>query len=151
MYRIWLGELSHELPPSTQFDGFDISDAQYPPQNWYGPNTRLQKLDIFKPLPKHLAGKYDVVNLRFFMTIAKDSDIGVLLRNLRGMLSRFFLFSVSSFLFFFSFFIFACPVRDEGRCDTTRTDKMWRDRARRLPSMGRARLAQQIPQNRQRD
>ena len=97
-YRIWLGELSRELPPSTHFDGFDISDAQYPPQNWYGPKTKLQKLDIFKPLPEELVGKYDVVHLRFFMTIAKDSDIGVALGNLRRMLSMFFLLLIFTFL-----------------------------------------------------
>ena len=30
---IWLGELTREFPPSTKFDGFDISDLQYPPRD----------------------------------------------------------------------------------------------------------------------
>ncbi|KAL8784507.1 MAG: hypothetical protein Q9195_009017 [Heterodermia aff. obscurata] len=67
-------------------DGFDISDAQYPPASWYGSKTTLSTLDIFKPLPEELVGKYDVVHLRFFMTVAKDSDVGLALRNLEKML-----------------------------------------------------------------
>lgn len=86
-YRIWLGELTREFPSSTKFDGFDISESQYPPESWYGSNTTLSKLDIFKPLPEKLKGKYDVVHLRFFMTIAKDENVHVVIENLKAMLS----------------------------------------------------------------
>ena len=87
LHRIWLGELTRELPPSTKFDGFDISDTQYPPESWYGPNTTLSKLDIFAPLPEILVGKYDIVHLRFFMTIARDENVKTVIENLKAMLS----------------------------------------------------------------
>ncbi|KAK0506831.1 hypothetical protein JMJ35_010744 [Cladonia borealis] len=83
---IWQGELTRELPSSTQFDGYDISDLQYPSVSWYGPNTTLSKLDIFKPLLEELKEKYDVVHLRFFMTVASDDNVDVVIENLKGML-----------------------------------------------------------------
>ena len=49
----------------------------------------LFKLDIFKPLPKELKGKYDVVHLRFFMTVASDDNVQVVLNNLKAMLSEY--------------------------------------------------------------
>ena len=49
----------------------------------------LSKLDIFKPLPKELKGKYDVVHLRFFMTVASDDNVQVVLNNLKAMLSEY--------------------------------------------------------------
>lgn len=85
--RIWIGELTRELP-QAHIDGFDISDEQYPPENWYGPNVSLSKLDIFKPLPEELKRKYDVVHLRFFMTIASDDNVHIVVNNLKAMLSE---------------------------------------------------------------
>lgn len=85
--RIWIGELTRELP-QAHIDGFDISDEQYPPENWYGPNVSLSKLDIFKPLPEELKRKYDVVHLRFFMTIASDDNVHIVVKNLKAMLSE---------------------------------------------------------------
>ena len=32
-------------------------------------------------------GKYDIVHLRFFMTIANDENVHVVIENLKGMLS----------------------------------------------------------------
>lgn len=52
------------------------------------PQKQLSKLDIFKPLPENLKGKYDVVHLRYFMTIAKEYNVQVVLENLRHMLSK---------------------------------------------------------------
>ncbi|KAL9065489.1 MAG: hypothetical protein Q9161_008194 [Pseudevernia consocians] len=82
---IWIGEVTRELP-DAHVDGFDISDEQYPPESWYGPNASLSKLDIFKPLPEKLKKKYDVVHLRFFMTIASDDNIQIVISNLKDML-----------------------------------------------------------------
>ena len=86
--RIWIGELTRELP-HARIDGFDISDEQYPPEKWYGPNVALSKLDIFKPLPEELKGKYDVVHLRFFMAVAVDDNVQIVIRNLKDMLSKY--------------------------------------------------------------
>ena len=85
---IWLAELKKEFPASVHLDGFDISDQQYPPASWYGENVSLSILDIFKPLPENLKGKYDVVHLRFFMTVASDDTIQIAVDNLTSMLSK---------------------------------------------------------------
>ena len=50
---------------------------------------RLSKLDIFKPLPQELKGKYDVVHLRFFMAVAVDDNIQIVIKNLKDMLSEY--------------------------------------------------------------
>ena len=49
----------------------------------------LSKLDIFKPLPQELKGKYDVVHLRFFMAVAIDDNIQIVIKNLKDMLSEY--------------------------------------------------------------
>lgn len=83
-----MSEPTRELPSSTQFDGYDISDLQYPPASWYGPNTTLSKLDIFKPLPEDSRENYEVMHMRFFVTIAGNDDVNVVIENLKGMGSR---------------------------------------------------------------
>ena len=79
--------MTRELP-EDYIDGYDISDEQYPPEKWYGPKVSLSKLDIFKPLPEELKGRYDVVHLRFFMTVASDDNVHVVIENLKSMLSQ---------------------------------------------------------------
>lgn len=49
----------------------------------------LSKLDIFKPLPQELKGKYDVVHLRFFMAVAVDNNVQIVIKNLKDMLSKY--------------------------------------------------------------
>ncbi|KAI4187442.1 MAG: hypothetical protein L6R41_002821 [Letrouitia leprolyta] len=83
---IWLGELARELPSSAILEGFDVSDEQYPPTEWYGENVSLSKFDIFEPLPAGLVGKFDVVHLRFFMTVATDDNLQAVIDNLTAML-----------------------------------------------------------------
>ena len=48
----------------------------------------LSKLDIFKPLPEELKGKYDVVHLRFFMAVVVDDNVQIVIKNLKDMLSK---------------------------------------------------------------
>ena len=48
----------------------------------------LSKLDILKPLPEQLKGRYDVVHLRFFMTVASDDNVQIVVNNLKAMLSE---------------------------------------------------------------
>lgn len=49
----------------------------------------LSKLDIFEPLPEELKGRYDVVHLRFFMTVARDDNMQIVIKNLKDMLSEY--------------------------------------------------------------
>ncbi len=76
------------MPISARLDGFDISDKQFPRENIYGENVSLSTLDIFKPLPRHLLAKYDVVHLRYFMAIATNESVQVAMDNLNAMLSE---------------------------------------------------------------
>ena len=85
---IFLAELASELPTTAVLDGFDISAGQYPPLNWYPKNVTLSTLDIFQPVPEELKGKYDVVHLRFFMCVANDDDVQVVVNHLAEMLSE---------------------------------------------------------------
>ena len=94
---IWVGELSRERPQAL-IDGFDISDLNFSPEEWYGPNVSLSKLDIFKPLPEQLKGKYDVVHLRFFMTVISDDNMHIVMKNLKEMLSEYEIVQTELFL-----------------------------------------------------
>ena len=83
-----MAELASELPATARLDGFDVSDEQYPPSSWYPENVSMSKLDIFKPVPQELREKYDVVCLRFFMCVANDDNIQIVVDNLTVMLSK---------------------------------------------------------------
>ena len=86
--RIWLIEAAHAFPPSTQFDGFDISAAQFPDRAWLPQNVRLQTLDIFKPIPEEYRGKYDVVRVALLVITVRGNDPSGLIEGLRGLLSK---------------------------------------------------------------
>ncbi|KAH8585610.1 hypothetical protein B0O99DRAFT_530396 [Bisporella sp. PMI_857] len=76
---IWPLALSRSLASTVQIDGFDISDAQFPPKKWLPANVTLDTLDILEPIPDQFLGKYDVVNIRYFALSIKNSDhLGVL-------------------------------------------------------------------------
>lgn len=83
---LWLASLAREMPASARLDGFDISDQQFPCENMYGDNVSLSTLDIFKPLPRHLLAKYDVVHIRYFMGIAVNDSVQIAMDNLNAML-----------------------------------------------------------------
>jgi len=46
----------------VKLDGFDITDEQYPPAEWYGRNVTL---DTLKPVPEESRVRYDVSLLVF--------------------------------------------------------------------------------------
>jgi len=48
----------------------------------------LQVLDIHKPVPEDFKGKYDVVNVRLFLTVVKNDDPSPIIRNLMDMISQ---------------------------------------------------------------
>ncbi|KAK0509510.1 hypothetical protein JMJ35_007904 [Cladonia borealis] len=83
---LWLASLAREMPASARLDGFDISDQQFPRENIYGDNVSLSTLDIFKPLPRHVLAKYDVVHIRYFMGIAVNDSVQIAMDNLNAML-----------------------------------------------------------------
>lgn len=79
-------ELAQQLP-HWQIDGFDISGDQYPSATWVAPNISLYEHDAFQPFPSEYHGKYDIVNLRFFMTLLNGQNLDRVLRNVMALLS----------------------------------------------------------------
>ncbi|KAE8412670.1 hypothetical protein BDV36DRAFT_287667 [Aspergillus pseudocaelatus] len=73
--RIWLFEATKYLPPSTQLDGFDISDEQFPLKEQCLPNLRFDIMDSFVDPPAALVGR----NFR-------DRDSGTILRHVMQLL-----------------------------------------------------------------
>jgi len=84
----WLIDVSHEIP-SAQLDGFDISKAQFPSKAWLPAQISLDELDITKPIPSSLEGKYDVVHLQLFLCVVQKDGPLTILKELSKMLSTY--------------------------------------------------------------
>ena len=84
---IWLINVNRQLP-SAQLDGFDISVDQFPSKEWLPDNISLHRLNVLKPIPEELKGKYDLVHLRLFLAVVKNDNPAPILRNLMDMLSQ---------------------------------------------------------------
>lgn len=53
---------------------FDNSSEQHPASGWLPSNITLSILDIHKPVPEHLRGRYDVVHVGLLvLVVAKDN------------------------------------------------------------------------------
>ena len=83
---IWLVDVNRQLP-SVHLDGFDNSVDQFPSKEWLPDNISLHRLDVLKPIPEELKGKYDIVHVRLFLAVVQDDDPTPILRNLMDMLS----------------------------------------------------------------
>lgn len=79
-------QLAHSLP-NWQVDGFDISDDQYPLAAWTPSNVGLYEHDAFQPFPLEFQGKYDIVDLRFSMTLLTGENLHTMLPNVMALLS----------------------------------------------------------------
>lgn len=79
-------QLAQKLP-HWQIDGFDISGDQYPSATWVSPNITIHEHDAFQPLLSEYHGKYDIVNLRFFITLLNGQILNQLLQNIMALLS----------------------------------------------------------------
>jgi trans-aconitate methyltransferase len=81
-------ELSQQLP-NASIIGFDISNAQFPPVEWLPLNVSLHVHDAFTPFPESHIGQYDIVHMRFFVTLLKSEDeVQRLVENLAALLSE---------------------------------------------------------------
>lgn len=79
-------QLAQHLP-HWHIDGFDISGDQYPSAAWVSGNISLYEHDAFRPFPSEYHGKYDLVNLRFFMTLLNGQNLNQVLQNIMALLS----------------------------------------------------------------
>ena len=80
-------------------DGFDISPDQYPPNAWLPQNVHLHIQDAFMPFPEKYHAKYDVVHVRFIITVLHEKDRNGLIQlaeNLTTLLSKYGERSISS-------------------------------------------------------
>ena len=83
---IWAADLARQLPPTAHVDGFDISDAQFPPSAQRPGNLSLHGgFDVFKPVPQEFRGIYDVVHIRLLILVI-DKDPTEVVKNLVAML-----------------------------------------------------------------
>ncbi|SMR46870.1 unnamed protein product [Zymoseptoria tritici ST99CH_3D1] len=83
---IWLLDMANQLPPSTHFDGLDISFSQCTPPAWLPPNITLRQTDVLQPPPPELLAKFDIIHIRHFVCVVASNDPAPLLRNLLAML-----------------------------------------------------------------
>ena len=86
-YRCWLLALAREVPTSWAFEGFDISEAQYPSPEYLPSNVTLKTLDAFDTLPEDLKNIFDVVHIRAFTVVIKGGTLNKLLESIVAMLS----------------------------------------------------------------
>ncbi|KAL7937007.1 hypothetical protein V8C35DRAFT_213265 [Trichoderma chlorosporum] len=78
---IWLLDVSTQVPPTVQLNGFDISDGQFPPQSILPSNITLQVMNAFDEVPAEHFEKYDVVHLRLWCAIVKGCNTLPLIRH----------------------------------------------------------------------
>ena len=86
--RIWCIDVSDEVDQSVTIDGFDISSEQFPHASFLPSNVHLYTQDIHVPFPEELRGKYDLVVLRFLVTVVDSHSLGPLVENIASLLSE---------------------------------------------------------------
>ena len=84
----WLVDVSHEIP-SAELDGFDISKDQFPSKDWLPSQISLHELDITKPIPSSLEGKYDLVHVQLFLCVVQKEGPIRILKELFKLLSAY--------------------------------------------------------------
>ncbi|EAW12432.1 class I SAM-dependent methyltransferase [Aspergillus clavatus NRRL 1] len=82
---IWLFDVARDFPGAS-LHGLDVSLDSAPSVEWLPRNVTLRKWDIFDDAPPELIGAYDVVHLRFFMLVVRDSDPAPVIRNVSQLL-----------------------------------------------------------------
>lgn len=93
-YRIWLADLAKRLPdaPSVYLHGFDVSDAQFPPDHTisgpHGLKIPLTVQDGLKPFPAEHFGRYDLVHIRLLTAGLPQDGYAKVLQNARDLLSK---------------------------------------------------------------
>lgn len=75
------------MSPSTyQFNGYDISDAQFLPTDTLPSNVTLRFGDFKKPIPEELRGQFDLVNIRLIIISMGEGVWEATLRNVLQLL-----------------------------------------------------------------
>jgi hypothetical protein len=83
---VWLTELASHLPSTVQLDGLDVSFEAAPLAKWLPSNVTLRHWNIKEPVPHELVGAYDIVHVRNFLFVLRDSDMPGVLERLVSLL-----------------------------------------------------------------
>ncbi|ORY08734.1 S-adenosyl-L-methionine-dependent methyltransferase [Clohesyomyces aquaticus] len=84
---IWMTEMAKVSPSTYQFDGYDISDAQFQSADSLPPNVSLHTdSDFKKPYPEELIGTYDLINIRLIIISMGEGVWESTLRNVLTLL-----------------------------------------------------------------
>ena len=70
----WLLDLSKQLPPASQLDGYDISNDAFLQRKQLPSNVTLSVSDAKGPAPPKHHGKYDAVYIRFINVAMAPED-----------------------------------------------------------------------------
>ncbi|KAF2994735.1 hypothetical protein E8E14_001834 [Neopestalotiopsis sp. 37M] len=80
---VWVTDLHSHLERAgikAQLEGFDINAAHFPDPAFLPESVSFKKLDILtSPLPTELIGAFDIVHIRAFVSIIKNSEVGPVL------------------------------------------------------------------------
>ncbi|EME39323.1 hypothetical protein DOTSEDRAFT_83111 [Dothistroma septosporum NZE10] len=82
---IWAVEVARGRT-ECRVEAFDLSLDQAPPKEWCPSNVTFNQLDVFAPVPAHMQGRYDVVNIRLFLCVLQSGNPMPLLHNLLELL-----------------------------------------------------------------
>ncbi|KAL4815063.1 hypothetical protein BDW67DRAFT_186113 [Aspergillus spinulosporus] len=83
---IWLTDLARRLPCTAVMDGLDISLEAAPPAGCLPSNVAFYQYDIHSNAPDRLRGIYDIVHVRNFSLVLKNTQIEQAIRNLMQLL-----------------------------------------------------------------
>lgn len=86
---VWLLDLATSSPANCTFEGWDISDAQFPHKSSLPDNVKFGTFDVTAGVPEELVGRYDVVHVGLLALVIKDGNPGPWVENLGKMLSEF--------------------------------------------------------------
>lgn len=81
-----LTDLAASNPETCHFDGFDISDAQYPPPAKLPSNVKLHVTDAKQPFSSEYHEQFDVVFIRYMNPAMMPQDWPVVARNVYALL-----------------------------------------------------------------
>jgi hypothetical protein len=84
----WLLDLASSAPKGCHFDGWDISDAQFPHESCLPSNVKYGTFDVTAGAPEELVGKYDIVHVGLLALVVKNGDPSVWIQSLMKLLSK---------------------------------------------------------------
>lgn len=76
------------MPPSSQLDGFDVSDVQFTKPHSLPPNVKLHVANAHDDPDPSFCGVYDLVNVRLLQAAVADNDPSFIVKHVMKLLSR---------------------------------------------------------------